>query len=88
MLRPAWSTTPAKPSRVRALLEVSATLEGAADSGALELGGGRVPDAGGSVIIVLEVPDTKLVGILALPEDERRLYVCVGGCLGLSERGR
>jgi len=31
-----------------------------------------------------------MVGILALPDDEGRLYECEGGCLGLSlsERGR
>jgi hypothetical protein len=54
-----------------------------ADSVVVEADGGTVVEAGGP-----DISDTKLVGILALLDDERRLYECEGGCLGLSERRR
>ena len=82
-----WPTSPASPSRVSGWAHaagVSETKGGEdADSVVVEADGGTVVEAGGP-----DISDTKLVGILALPEDEQRLYECEGGCLGLSERGR
>ena len=73
---------------MRGVLEDSSNSEGATGSGALEPGGGRVPDAGGSVIIVLEVPDTNVIGTLVLPGIDHKLYEWEGRGRGLSTRGR
>ena len=82
-----WPTSPASPSRVSGWAPATGapeTKDGEDAGGAVvEADGGTVVEAGGP-----DISDTKLVGILALPDDERRLYECEGGCLGLSERGR
>jgi hypothetical protein len=88
MLRPIWSTTPARDATVRVLSEDSEVSDGAVRSGPLDTAGEATVQVGGSADIVPRLSDTKLVGILALPDDEQRLYECEGGCLGLSERGR
>ena len=78
------NTSPASPSRVSdwvPMASMSETKGGKdADSTVVEADGGMVVEVGG-----LDISDTKLVGILALPDDERRLYECEGGCLGLSK---
>ena len=51
----------------------SEVSDGAAGSGPLDTVGEATLQVGGSPDIVPRLADTKLLGILALPEDEQRL---------------
>jgi len=85
MLRANCSITPAKPSRVRAVPEVSESSEDADGIGTDDTGVGRTPEDCGAVDIVLEISDTKVIGTLVLPGTDLRLYEWEGGSRGLSE---
>jgi len=61
--------------------------EDAAGSGTVGTCGMRAPMGCGVVDIVLEFPDTKVIGTLVLPGTDLRLYEWEEGSRGLSERG-
>ena len=75
MLRPNWSTTPAKDARVSALPEDSEISEDAAGSGMVDTGVEDPPEVCGGVDIIPRIPDTKLLESLVLRERDHRLYV-------------
>ena len=62
--------------------------EDAAGSGTVGTCGMRAPMGCGVVDIVLEFPDTKVIGTLVLPGIDLRLYEWEEGNRGLRERGR
>ena len=84
-LRPIWSTMPTRDAKVRAPPGDSEISDGVVGSGPLDTVGEATLQVGGSANIVPRLADTKLLGILALPKDERRLYECERGYLGLSK---
>lgn len=83
MLRDILATTPARASSMRGWLDD-------ADTGDTDVVTRAAEDVASSVEERREpnISDTKLIEIVVLPDEERRLYVCEGGCLGLRERGR